>query len=134
MSGNTFKAVAGAAIAGIRLSKERHRSDFYERWRAGCKSDEKFKESVIRDLETISLVSALVMTTVFGLLLAPVKEADFVPKTLFLCSLFSGISFSILGSVVSVRTLMMVNSVPSERVADALRALGARRREFHHSR
>jgi len=104
-----------------------HSADYFDVWRSGCDSDDQFKEMVLKDQETVSLVSALVMTVAFAALAVTVHGASLFPRTVYLGSVAAGIAFSLLGSLIAVRTLILLNSVPAERIVEALREIGKRR-------
>jgi len=83
-------------------------------------NDDEFKNSLIKDAETVSLVSALVLTVAFAALLAPVKEAPENLRVAYLFSVFLSISFSLIGCVIAVRTVMLMNAIQEDKTIEAL--------------
>lgn len=102
-------------------------NDKWVKMRANCDDDDDFKDTVIKDAETVSLVSALVLTVAFAALLAPVKEAPPGLRLAYLCSVFLGISFSLIGCIIAVRTIMLLNSIQEDRTIAALKAVSDNR-------
>lgn len=125
--GNPRAATAAETKAVTDADRKVAGGDYFDVWRSGSPDDHSFKEQVLKDAETISLVSALVMTIGFAALLVPVHNTHYYLRLLYLAAVFTGIGFSLLGSLISVRTVMLINKVPAHHVVNALRELGKSR-------
>ena len=126
-AGSALKKLTTTAVKTIDdfvpLELTGNTKDKWMKMRANCDDDDDFKETVIKDAETVSLVSALVLTIAFAALLAPVKEAPQRLRLAYLCSVFLGISFSLIGCIIAVRTIMLLNSIQEDRTIEALKAV-----------
>ena len=94
---------------------------------SGHGDDAAFKDAVVKDQETISLVAALVATIAFAGLAVPVDEASVALRLTYLGSVALSIAFSILGCMVAVRTMVLINCVPPVDVIKMLCAVDAER-------
>ena len=87
--------------------------EFWEAMRQGLGGDEAFKEAVIRDNEIVALVAGLLATIAFAGLLAPMEACCAPVRLAYLAATFCAMGMSLSGTVIAVRTIVLVNSQPA---------------------
>jgi|TARA_Y100000389_G_scaffold200378_1_gene240658 hypothetical protein len=81
------------------------------------KDNDKFKNSVIKDQEIIAFIGALIMTIVFSYENIQIKN---IIGYIYIISLNICICFSSLTTITSIRTIVLVNSLPCEKTEELM--------------
>ena len=92
-------------------------------------SEEQFKGAVLKDLEVVSLVGALMMTIALSIHLTDdwIDETQPLLRRCYLASVFASIVLSLSGTILAARTIVMLNLQPGSRSAALLSRMEARR-------
>ena len=90
-----------------------------------------FKAAVIKDNETLALIGALTLTICFSMLHSDFEDGILPVRLAYILTVAVATSSSLLCTVLSVRTILLVNSGPSSETLALMRGL-AERRKFAH--
>jgi len=90
------------------------------------KDKDKFKNSVIKDQEIIAFIGALIMTIVFSYNTIQIKN---IMGYIYIISLNMCICLSSMTTIISIRTIVLVNSLPYEKTEELMNTI-----EIHKSK
>ena len=95
---------------------------FWKEVEASFETPDDFKTKVVKDLEVIALVGALMMTIALGVHLSEdwIEDASPWLRVGYLMSTFLSISFSMMGTLLASRSIVMVNLQPADKCAAML--------------